>query len=68
MQITEITIDPINDGLVRAYVDIVYYNCLKVEGIKVIQDRRDFSSHFLRRSNETAPIGNLLIRPMLKPE
>lgn len=37
MKITEITIDPINDGLVRAYVDIVFDNCLKVEGIKVIQ-------------------------------
>ena len=37
MQITEITIDPINDGVVRAYVDIVFDNCLKVEGIKVIQ-------------------------------
>jgi stage V sporulation protein G len=37
MQITEITVDPTNDGLVRAYVDIVFDNCLKVEGIKIIQ-------------------------------
>jgi stage V sporulation protein G len=37
MQITEITIDPINDGVVRAYVDIVFDNCFKVEGTKVIQ-------------------------------
>jgi stage V sporulation protein G len=37
MQITEITIDPINDGLVRAYVDIVFDNCFMVGEIKVIQ-------------------------------
>jgi stage V sporulation protein G len=37
MKITEVTIRPTNDGLVRAYVDIVFDNCLKVEEIKVIQ-------------------------------
>jgi stage V sporulation protein G len=37
MQITEITIRPTNDGVVGAYVDIVFHNCLKVEGIKVIK-------------------------------
>jgi DNA-binding cell septation regulator SpoVG len=37
MQITEITVDPTSDGLVRAYVDIVFDNCLKVGEIKVIQ-------------------------------
>jgi stage V sporulation protein G len=37
MQITEITIRPTNDGVVGAYVDIVFDNCLKVEGIKVIK-------------------------------
>ena len=37
MQITEITIHPTNDGLVRAYVDIVFDNCFMVEEIKVIQ-------------------------------
>jgi stage V sporulation protein G len=37
MQITELTVQPTNDGHVRAYVDIVFDNCLKVEGIKVIQ-------------------------------
>jgi stage V sporulation protein G len=37
MEITEIAIHPTNDGLVRAYVDIVFDNCLKVEEIKVIQ-------------------------------
>ena len=37
MQITDIRIRPTNDGLVRAYVDIVFDNCFKVEEIKVIQ-------------------------------
>lgn len=37
MQITEITIRPCNDGWVRGYVNIVFDDCLKVEGIKVIQ-------------------------------
>ena len=37
MKITEITIRPSNDGWVRGYVDLVFDNCLKVEGIKVIK-------------------------------
>jgi stage V sporulation protein G len=37
MQITEITMRPTNDGVVGAYVDIVFDNCFKVEGIKVIK-------------------------------
>jgi stage V sporulation protein G len=37
MQITEITIDPTNEGLVRAYVNIVFDNCFKVEEIRVIK-------------------------------
>jgi stage V sporulation protein G len=37
MQITEITIHPTINGVVGAYVDIVFDNCLKVEGIKVIK-------------------------------
>ena len=37
MQISEISIRPTNDGRVRAYVDIVFDNCFKVEEIKVIQ-------------------------------
>jgi stage V sporulation protein G len=37
MQITEVRIYPTNEDLVRAYVDIVFDNCLKVEEIKVIQ-------------------------------
>jgi DNA-binding cell septation regulator SpoVG len=68
MQITEITIRPTNDGVVGAYVDIVFDNCLKVEGIKVIKGPTDFSSHSLPRSKETGPIGTLLFRPTLKRE
>jgi stage V sporulation protein G len=37
MQITEVTIRPTNDGVVSAYVDIVFDNCLMVRDIKVIQ-------------------------------
>ena len=37
MQITEITIRPCNDGWIRGYVDIVFDDCLKIEGIKVIK-------------------------------
>jgi DNA-binding cell septation regulator SpoVG len=37
MKITEITIRPTNEGLVRAYVDIVFDNCFKVGEIRVIQ-------------------------------
>ena len=37
MQITEITIHPTNEGVVGAYVDIVFDNCLMVREIKVIK-------------------------------
>ena len=37
MQITEITIHPTINGVVGAYVDIVFDNCLKIQGIKVIK-------------------------------
>ena len=37
MKITEVTIRPTNDGVVRAYVDIVFDNCLKVRELKVIK-------------------------------
>jgi len=37
MKITEVTIRPSNDGVVRAYVDIVFDNCLMVRELKVIK-------------------------------
>jgi stage V sporulation protein G len=37
MQITEITIRPTNEGLVRAYVNIVFDNCFAVGEIGVLQ-------------------------------
>ena len=37
MQITEITIHPIKEGLVRAYVNIVFDDCFMVEEIRVIE-------------------------------
>jgi stage V sporulation protein G len=42
MQITEITIHPTNDGLVRAYVSIVFDNCFMVGEIRVIQGPTGF--------------------------
>src|SRR5215475_7431870 len=37
MQITEITIHPIKEGLVRAHVNIVFDDCFMVEEIRVIE-------------------------------
>jgi stage V sporulation protein G len=37
MKITEITIHPTNEGLVRAYVNIVFDNCFAVGEIRVMQ-------------------------------
>ena len=37
MQITEITIHPTNEDLVKAYVSIVFDNCFMVEEIRVMQ-------------------------------
>jgi stage V sporulation protein G len=37
MHITEITIRPTNEHLVRAYVDIVFDSCFMIGEIKVIQ-------------------------------
>ena len=37
MQITEITIHPTNEDLVRAYVDIVFDSCFMVGEIRVMQ-------------------------------
>ena len=37
MQITEITIHPTNEDLVKAYVSIVFDNCFMVEEITVMQ-------------------------------
>ena len=37
MQITEITIHPTNEGLLRAYVNIVFDNCFMIREIRLIQ-------------------------------
>jgi stage V sporulation protein G len=37
MQITEITVHPTHDGLVRAYVNIVFDNCFMIREIRVIR-------------------------------
>ena len=42
MQITEITIHPTNEGLLRAYANIVFDNCFIVRDIKVIKGTTRF--------------------------
>lgn len=37
MKITEITIRPATEGLVKGYADIVFDNCFMIEGIRIIQ-------------------------------
>jgi stage V sporulation protein G len=37
MQITEVTIDPTNEGLLRPYVNIVFANCFTIREIRVIR-------------------------------
>jgi DNA-binding cell septation regulator SpoVG len=37
MQITEVKVRPTNDGLVRAYANIVFDNCLMIRDIRVIE-------------------------------
>jgi stage V sporulation protein G len=37
MKITEVTIRPANDELVKGYVDIVFDNCFMVEEIRIIK-------------------------------
>jgi stage V sporulation protein G len=51
MKITEVTIRPVtirptNDGVVRAYVDIVFDNCLMVRELKVIKGSTGLSVSF----------------------
>ena len=37
MQITEVKIRPVNDDLVKGYVDIVFDNCFMVEEIRIVK-------------------------------
>jgi stage V sporulation protein G len=37
MQITEVTIHPTNEGLLRAYVNIVFDSCFMIREIRVIK-------------------------------
>jgi len=53
MQITEITIHPTKEALVRAYVNIVFDNCFMVEEIRVIEGPRGlFVSFPAKRQND----------------
>ena len=69
MEITEITIHPTNEDLVRAYVSIVFDNCFMVGEIRVMQGPTGlFVSFPAKKQRETGPIGKLLFRPLLKRE
>ena len=46
MKITEITIRPTNDGVVGAYVDIVFDNCFMIEGIIIVKGPTGLSISF----------------------
>jgi len=68
MQITEITVHPTNDGLVRAYVNIVLDNCFMVREIRVIRGPTGlFVSMPAKKQRDGTP-GSLLIRPTLRHE
>ena len=69
MQITDITIHPTNDGLVRAYVDIVFDNCFMVGANQShARPHRTIRLISFQEAKRMAPIGSLLIRPMLRHE
>jgi stage V sporulation protein G len=46
MKITEIAIRPNNEGLVKAYVDIVFDNCFMIEGIRIVKGPTGLSISF----------------------
>jgi stage V sporulation protein G len=58
MQITEITIHPTNDGLVRSYASIVFDNCFMVGEIRVIQGLTGlFISFPAKKLTDGTPLG-----------
>src|SRR4030095_14529748 len=46
MQITEITIHPTKEGLLRAYVNIVFDNCFMIRAFRVLQGPTGFFVSF----------------------
>jgi len=70
MQITEITIYPTNDGLVRADVNIVFDNCFAVQEIRVIQGPTGLFVSFpaKKQRDGTGAHSSLPIRPTPKRE
>ena len=63
MQITEITIYPTNEDLVRAYVSIVFDNCFMVGEIRVMQGPTGLFVSFPAKKQRDGTMGSLLIRP-----
>jgi DNA-binding cell septation regulator SpoVG len=68
MQITEVKIDPTDDDLVRAYVTIVFDDCLMIGEIKIIKGTKGLLSGCLPKSKKMAPIGILLMQSIVKRE
>jgi DNA-binding cell septation regulator SpoVG len=57
MQITEISIHPTNEGLVRAYVNIVFDNCFAVGEIGVIEGPTGLFVSFPAKKQRRHPWG-----------
>jgi DNA-binding cell septation regulator SpoVG len=68
MEREDIRLEQFNEGLLRAYVNIVFDNCLMIRESRVIQGPTGLLSRCLPRSRETARTGSLRVRLMLKPE
>jgi stage V sporulation protein G len=68
MLITEITIHPTNEDLVRAYVSIVFDNCFMVGEIRIIKGPTGLFVSFPAKKQRDGSDGSLLIRPMLRHE
>jgi SpoVG len=69
MEITEVTIEPVDEGDLRAHVSIVFDNCFAVHGLKII--RWPECSLLMRCPAETQAVVCLWILPFrltLRPE
>ena len=68
VQITEVTICPTSDDLVRAYVSIVFDNCFMVGEIRIVQGPTGLFVSFPGKKQRDGSDCSLLIRPMLRHE
>ena len=68
MQVTEVTIHPTNEGLVRAYVNIVFDNCFMGREIRVIKSPTGLFVSMPAKKQRDGTYSSLPIRPMPKRE